>query len=97
MGLLVARRGRAYLVTCWARPPRRGRLAVRRRALHRSPGPLRSDRRRVVRLLQNGPDESGERHQHPLRPLSGHQMLSLDVRTGLDLRARGLDRFTIAT
>ena len=88
-----------YLVTCWAAATLAAVDWLRRRVLHRSPGPLRSDRRRVVRLLQNGPDESGERHQHHfLVRFPGNQMLSLDVaERGLDLESlpEALDRFTI--
>ena len=88
-----------YLAACWAAATLSAVDWLWRRVLHRPPAPLRSDRRRVVRLLQNGPRESGEEHEHDfLVHLPGNEILSLDVaERGLELERlpEALDRFTI--
>jgi predicted MPP superfamily phosphohydrolase len=88
-----------YLATCWLTA-----FAVtidwgRRQAAGSCPDSLRSDRRRVFRLLQN-PAVSGceDREHHFLVRLPGNQILDLDVvERGLDLRGlpAALDRFTV--
>ncbi len=88
-----------YLATCWLAAMAITIHWFRRHVTDLPPDSLRSDRRRVFRLLEDPAAPGAEDHEHHfLVRLPGNQILDLDVaERGLDLGGlpSALDRFTV--